>query len=93
MCLREFWYDKNAKYHKQSFRKPDVKQDLTATEENSINKNKKRKTKASCVLYYGDSCVHTQFLFQRLYNKLILISIAPTTAFSVSCRGSIVIVN
>lgn len=55
MCLREFWYDKNAKYHKQSFR--------TATEENYINKNKKRKTKASCVLYYGDSCVHTQFYF------------------------------
>lgn len=63
MCLREFWYDKNAKYHKQSFRKPDLKQDLTATEENYINKNKKRKTKASCVLYYGDSCVHTQFYF------------------------------
>lgn len=46
MCLREFWYDKNAKYHKQSFRKPDVKQDLTATEENYINKNKKKENQS-----------------------------------------------
>lgn len=53
-----------AKSHKQSFRKPDVKQDLTATEKDYIDKKKKkRKTKASCVLYYGDSCVHTQFYF------------------------------
>ena len=42
----EFWYNKNAKYHKQSFRKPDVKQDLTATEENYINKNKKKENQS-----------------------------------------------
>lgn len=54
---------KTSNFTSSLFVKPDVKQDFTATEEDYIDKNKKRKTKASCVLYYGDSCVHTQFYF------------------------------
>lgn len=59
MCLREFWYDKNAKYHKQSFRKPDVKQDLTATEENYINKNEKKGKPKPVVCYTMEPVVYT----------------------------------
>lgn len=36
-----------AKSHKQSFRKPDVKQDLTATKKDYIDKKKKKKENQS----------------------------------------------
>ena len=41
-----------AKSHKQSFRKPDVKQDLTATKKDYIDKKKKKKGKPKPVVCY-----------------------------------------